>query len=178
MFFGVLALVLLLGALWRWSPLNQWLNIENLLAAADYIRSSPLTIPIVLGIYLLGSCVMFPVNLLILATATSAAAGRRPRRKRPRRLRPPMPPMPGSPRRHRPTQQPKRSRRARRSCSTSRRTSSKGSEARCPGGLPSAPTCHAMVVGSATAVPTRRCRCRRCRRPSSAVRFRARAGAS
>jgi len=69
----LLALVaaLLLGALWRWSPLNEWLNVENLLSAADYVRESPLTIPIVLTIYLLGSCLMFPINLLILATALS-----------------------------------------------------------------------------------------------------------
>jgi len=63
--------VLLLGALWRWSPLNQWLDVASLLAAADYVRESPMTVPIVLGVYLLGSCLMFPINLLILATALS-----------------------------------------------------------------------------------------------------------
>ena len=62
---------LLLGALWRWSPLNEWLNVENLLVVADYVRESSLTVPIVLGIYLLCSCLMFPINLLILATALS-----------------------------------------------------------------------------------------------------------
>ncbi len=62
---------LLLGALWRWTPLNQWLNVATLLAAADYVRESPMTVPIVLGIYLLGSCLMFPINLLILATVLS-----------------------------------------------------------------------------------------------------------
>ena len=70
-FFLVLLAVLLLGALWRWSPLNQWLSMEKLLAAADYVRETPLTIPIVLAIYLIGSCLMFPINLLILATALS-----------------------------------------------------------------------------------------------------------
>lgn len=71
--FFLLALlaVLLLGALWRWSPLNQWLNVATLLATADYVRESSLTVPIVLGVYLLGSCLMFPINLLILATALS-----------------------------------------------------------------------------------------------------------
>lgn len=67
---------LLLGAslmalLWRWSPLNQWLNMDTLLAAADLIRQSPLTTPIVLAIYVVGSCVMFPITLMILATALS-----------------------------------------------------------------------------------------------------------
>jgi phosphatidylserine/phosphatidylglycerophosphate/cardiolipin synthase-like enzyme/uncharacterized membrane protein YdjX (TVP38/TMEM64 family) len=71
--FFILALLiaLLLGGLWRWSPLNQWLSVANLLAAADYVRESSLAVPIVLGVYLLGSCLMFPINLLILATALS-----------------------------------------------------------------------------------------------------------
>ncbi len=70
-FAGVLALALVLAAIWRWSPLNQWLNIDTLLEAADLVRQSPLTIPIVLGIYLLGSCLMFPITIMILATALS-----------------------------------------------------------------------------------------------------------
>lgn len=70
-FLLALLVALLLGALWRWSPLNQWLNVTTLLAAADYVRESSLTVPIVLCIYLLGSCLMFPINLLILATALS-----------------------------------------------------------------------------------------------------------
>jgi len=68
---AVFAFALLLAALWRWSPLQQWMDLGHLLAAVDYIRESPLTIPIVLGIYAVGSCLMFPINLLILATALS-----------------------------------------------------------------------------------------------------------
>lgn len=70
-FFIVLGCTLVLAALWRWSPLHQWLNLEHLLAAVDYLRDSAMMIPIVLGIYMLGSCLMFPINLLILATALS-----------------------------------------------------------------------------------------------------------
>ncbi len=70
-FLLALLAALLLWALWHWSPLNQWLNVTTLLAAADYVRASSMTVPIVLGIYLLGSCLMFPINLLILATALS-----------------------------------------------------------------------------------------------------------
>jgi phosphatidylserine/phosphatidylglycerophosphate/cardiolipin synthase-like enzyme/uncharacterized membrane protein YdjX (TVP38/TMEM64 family) len=70
-FLLALLAALVLAALWRWSPLNQWLNLTTLLSAADYIRESSLTVPIVLGIYLIGSCLMFPINLLILATALS-----------------------------------------------------------------------------------------------------------
>lgn len=73
---GIYFLLALFGAfllwgLWQWSPLNQWLSVENLLAAADYVRESSMTVPIVLAIYLVGSCLMFPINLLILATALS-----------------------------------------------------------------------------------------------------------
>jgi phosphatidylserine/phosphatidylglycerophosphate/cardiolipin synthase-like enzyme/membrane protein DedA with SNARE-associated domain len=67
----VIALALLLAILWRWSPLSQWLTMDNLLAIADTIRESPMTTPIVLAIYIIGSCLMFPVTLIILATALS-----------------------------------------------------------------------------------------------------------
>ncbi|MGK2907218.1 MAG: VTT domain-containing protein, partial [Desulfuromonadales bacterium] len=61
----------LLAILWRWSPLRQWLTMDNLLAVADYIRESPMTTPMVLVLYVAGSCLMFPITLLILATALS-----------------------------------------------------------------------------------------------------------
>ncbi|MEJ2519823.1 MAG: VTT domain-containing protein [Desulfuromonadales bacterium] len=70
-FATILAVALVLAALWRWSPLNEWLNIDTVLAVADRIRESALTIPIVLGIYLVGSCLMFPITIMILATALS-----------------------------------------------------------------------------------------------------------
>ncbi len=71
LFVAVLACAILLASIWRWSPLNQWLNIDTLLATADAIRQSPLTIPIMLAIYVVGSCLMFPITVLILATALS-----------------------------------------------------------------------------------------------------------
>jgi len=70
-FFVVIAFAVLMAALWRWSPFNRWLNVETLLAAADYVRGNSFAVPIVFAVYLVGSCLMFPVNLLILATALS-----------------------------------------------------------------------------------------------------------
>jgi len=70
-FFALIIFAVLMAVLWRWSPLNRWLNVDTLLAAADYVRGNPLMVPIVLAVYLVGSCLMFPVNLLILATALS-----------------------------------------------------------------------------------------------------------
>ncbi|AMV72328.1 phospholipase [Desulfuromonas sp. DDH964] len=70
-FFAFITSAILLAILWRWSPLKDWLSLDNLLAAADAVRESSMTIPIVLAIYVVGSCLMFPINLLILATALS-----------------------------------------------------------------------------------------------------------
>ncbi|HKL26901.1 MAG TPA: VTT domain-containing protein [Desulfuromonadales bacterium] len=68
-FGAVLVSALVLAAVWRWSPLKEWVNLDTILAVADKIRQSTLTLPIVLGIYLIGSCLMFPITLMILATA-------------------------------------------------------------------------------------------------------------
>jgi phosphatidylserine/phosphatidylglycerophosphate/cardiolipin synthase-like enzyme/uncharacterized membrane protein YdjX (TVP38/TMEM64 family) len=70
-FFTVIAGAIVLAILWRWSPLKEWLNLDTLLAFADAVRKSSMTVPIVLAIYVVGSCLMFPINLLILATALS-----------------------------------------------------------------------------------------------------------
>ncbi|PLX78521.1 MAG: phosphatidylserine synthase [Desulfuromonas sp.] len=70
-FLGTLAFCLLLAILWRLSPLGEMLTIDTLLNAADRIRESVFTVPIVLAIYLIGSCLMFPVTLMIVATAIS-----------------------------------------------------------------------------------------------------------
>ena len=70
-FAALIAVSLLLVMLWHWSPLKQWLILDNLLGAAGALRESSWTVPLVLAIYLLGSCLMFPITLLILATALS-----------------------------------------------------------------------------------------------------------
>jgi len=70
-FAAFIAVALLLVMLWHWSPLKQWLILDNLLDAASVLRESSWTVPLVLAIYLLGSCLMFPITLLILATALS-----------------------------------------------------------------------------------------------------------
>ncbi len=60
-----------MAILWRWSPLGQWLDKDTLLASATSLRESPLAIPIVLVVYVIGSCLMCPVTLLILVTVLS-----------------------------------------------------------------------------------------------------------
>lgn len=71
LFVAVIAGASLLSVLWRWSPLSEFLDIETLFSVADALRTNPLVIPIVLCVYLVGSCLMFPVTLLILATVVS-----------------------------------------------------------------------------------------------------------
>lgn len=68
--------VLLVGALglaaaWRFTALGNSLDMDHLLAATEAIRSSPMTVPLVLVAFLVGSLTMVPVTLLILATALS-----------------------------------------------------------------------------------------------------------
>lgn len=67
----IIALTLGLAVLWRWSPLGEWLTVENLLAMADVIREGPMATVFVLAIYVIGSCLMVPVTLLTIATALS-----------------------------------------------------------------------------------------------------------
>lgn len=68
-FAAVIALAMVLAILWRWSPLKEWLTMEALLELAVRIRESSLSVPILLAFYVLGSCLMVPVTLMILATA-------------------------------------------------------------------------------------------------------------
>lgn len=68
--FGLLLLAtLVLAAAWRWTDLGQWLAPDRLLALGAQIRASPFAALLVLLVFLVGSLAMFPVTLLILATA-------------------------------------------------------------------------------------------------------------
>jgi uncharacterized membrane protein YdjX (TVP38/TMEM64 family) len=65
----ILAVVLGLAALWRWTPASEWTDLETLRAWAERIRQYPASPFLVMGGYLLGSLVFFPVTLMIVATA-------------------------------------------------------------------------------------------------------------
>ncbi len=70
-FGAILLLALLLAAAWRWTPLKEWIDLQVLLEQADTLRASGFAPVVVLLIYLVGSCIMFPITLLIVATALS-----------------------------------------------------------------------------------------------------------
>ena len=60
--------VLGMAALWRWTPLSDWLDIDRAEAAADWIRDSRFTPVLMLVVYVIGGLVAVPVTLMIIAT--------------------------------------------------------------------------------------------------------------
>jgi phospholipase D1/2 len=64
-----LVAALLLAGVWRWTDLSEILNLRNLGETAAQFRHSPLAPLFVMGAFIIGGLVMFPVTLMILATA-------------------------------------------------------------------------------------------------------------
>jgi len=67
----VIILLCLLGlaAAWRWTPLGDYADLEYVLSAKIYLQGNPASPVIVPLGYLVGSLIMFPVTLMIVATA-------------------------------------------------------------------------------------------------------------
>jgi phosphatidylserine/phosphatidylglycerophosphate/cardiolipin synthase-like enzyme/uncharacterized membrane protein YdjX (TVP38/TMEM64 family) len=59
-----------LAALWRWTPLSDWLDIDRLSAAAQWIKDSRFTPVLVLMAFVIGGLAVIPVTLLIIATVS------------------------------------------------------------------------------------------------------------
>lgn len=59
-----LLLLIALAAAWRWTPLNEWLDADTLIASADRLKEGPYTPFIVAATYVVAGLVMFPVTLL------------------------------------------------------------------------------------------------------------------
>jgi len=71
LFRGVMILVLLFGlaAAWRWTSLGHWVNVQTIASWETSLQQSAAAPLFVIGAYLLGGLVVFPVTLLIVATA-------------------------------------------------------------------------------------------------------------
>lgn len=68
---GIAILILLAGlaALWRWSPLANWVEVDKISQWMDSFQGHPMSPFVTLAAYLLGGLIMFPITLLIVATA-------------------------------------------------------------------------------------------------------------
>lgn len=53
---------------WRWTPLNEWINVETIIDWQLSVKNDPAAFYLVVGAYLLGSLILFPVTVLNVAT--------------------------------------------------------------------------------------------------------------
>jgi phospholipase D1/2 len=66
---AILGLLFAAAAAWKWTPLADQIEIRKVAAWAFSLRSNPARPVIILAAYLIGSLVMFPITVLIVATA-------------------------------------------------------------------------------------------------------------
>ena len=64
----ILLLLFTLPALWSWTPLNDRINLATIIEWQQSIKDYPAAFYLVVGTYLVGSLVLFPVTVLNVAT--------------------------------------------------------------------------------------------------------------
>jgi phospholipase D1/2 len=65
---AILLLLFALPAIWSWTPLNHWTNLAAIIEWQESVRNHTAAFYLVVGAYLLGSLVLFPVTILNIAT--------------------------------------------------------------------------------------------------------------
>ena len=65
----MLVLLFSLAAAWRWTGLREWVNVQTIASWEASFEHSAVTPLYIIGAYLLGGLAVFPVTLLIAATA-------------------------------------------------------------------------------------------------------------
>lgn len=70
----VLLAVIALTALWKWTPLNEFLTPENLQQLISTLNDYPFTPVIVIGIFALAGLIAVPLTLLVVTVAISFGA--------------------------------------------------------------------------------------------------------
>lgn len=70
----VLLAALALAASWRWTPLSQWLDVNETLSRLAALRGNWLAPVVVVAIYVVGGLLLFPATLLIVATGVAFGA--------------------------------------------------------------------------------------------------------
>jgi uncharacterized membrane protein YdjX (TVP38/TMEM64 family) len=58
-----------IAALWKWTPAAHYLSPEMIAGVLQDIRHSDWAVPAIIGIYIVGTMVFFPLTILIIATA-------------------------------------------------------------------------------------------------------------
>jgi phosphatidylserine/phosphatidylglycerophosphate/cardiolipin synthase-like enzyme/uncharacterized membrane protein YdjX (TVP38/TMEM64 family) len=66
---AVLGLLLSLAAIWRWTPLLEWIDPRSIALWAREVQGNPWAPLFVAGFYLLASLLLLPITVLVLATA-------------------------------------------------------------------------------------------------------------
>jgi phosphatidylserine/phosphatidylglycerophosphate/cardiolipin synthase-like enzyme/uncharacterized membrane protein YdjX (TVP38/TMEM64 family) len=64
----LLVVITALAASWRWTPLNQWLNIDNLYAEAENLAQMPGMPVLILAAFVIGTLLAVPVTVLTVVT--------------------------------------------------------------------------------------------------------------
>jgi phospholipase D1/2 len=64
----IFLLLLTVPVAWRWTLLNEWINFDTVIDWQQSIRNHPAALYLVVGVYVLGGLVLFPVTILNLAT--------------------------------------------------------------------------------------------------------------
>jgi phospholipase D1/2 len=64
----ILLLLLAFALAWRWTPLGEWINVATVIDWQQSVKDYPAAFYLVVGTYLLGSLVLFPVTILNVAT--------------------------------------------------------------------------------------------------------------
>lgn len=64
----LVALLLGLSIAWRWTPISEWINFRTIVEWQNSVRAHPAALLFVVGIYLAGGLVLFPVTILNVAT--------------------------------------------------------------------------------------------------------------
>jgi phospholipase D1/2 len=65
---AIFFLFLAVSLVWRWTPLNEWINFQMVVDWQQSVRNHPAAFYLVVRCYLLGSLILFPVTILNIAT--------------------------------------------------------------------------------------------------------------
>jgi phospholipase D1/2 len=64
----LVAVLLGLSMAWRWTPIGEWINFRTIVEWQNSVRAHPAALLFVVGTYLAGGLVLFPVTILNVAT--------------------------------------------------------------------------------------------------------------